>query len=159
MTNELLDCDETTPEIAQQMLAVIDKAQEMDRNLEAWAHSLPSFWEPWTTKIVTEEPADVTTAEFWPGPVYSYQDLNIAAITNEYRISRVLCNGVVRDLVQALPIESQTEAIQRAYTKAIYVARNMCNDFSSTLPFLLGFDYYSRPGACPEEERCKFSCL
>jgi len=155
-TNELVDRDIITQETVQDLLKVIDRAQETDRQLEAWAHSLPEVWKPWTSKVVTDEPRDVTTAEFWPGPVYSYQDLNIATITNEYRISRVLCNGVVRDCIQALPIESQTECIQRAYTKSIYVARQMCNDYTSTLPYMLGFDYYSRPGACPEEERCKF---
>lgn len=156
-TNKLVDTTHKTPQVIAQMLDIIDKAQAIDYNLETWARTLPAVWKPTTTQIITEEPRDITTAVYWPGPIYTYHDLNIGTITNEYRTSRVMVNGVVRDLVTALPFVAQTEFLQRAYTKSVYIARQMCNDFCSTLPFMLGHDYYSRPGACPEEERCESS--
>ena len=95
------------------------------------------------------------TALYWPGPVHTYGDLNIANVINDYRICRIFCQAAIMNCIDAIPTTMQPEHLTRVYTQAVYVTRRMVNDFSSSLPYLLGFDYYTRPGACAADEKCE----
>ncbi|KAF2670717.1 hypothetical protein BT63DRAFT_438337 [Microthyrium microscopicum] len=142
-----------SPEKIMDMLSIIEQAQDIDRRLEAWVHSLPNIWKADIAKIVTEPPKNVMTAPFWPGPIFTYQDLNIANVMNEYRVGRIFCQTLVMNCVEAIPNTSQTDSLQRALTEAVYIMQLMADDFCSTVPYMLGFDYYSRPGASIEDEK------
>jgi hypothetical protein len=131
-----------------EILAVVRRAQELDRGLEAWARSLPREWRADVARVVTEEPREPLTAFFWPGPVYVYGDLNIANVMNEYRISRLMCQSIVLLCVGALP--AQAEHLQRSYTEAVYIAQQMVNEVCSTVPFMLGFNLGNTLGSGAE---------
>jgi hypothetical protein len=141
------------PETVMDMISVIDQAQDLDRRLELWLHSLPEVWHHEIRRVVTEHPSNVMMSTMWPGPVYTYEDLGVANVMNECRVSRVLCQSLIMQCCEAIPEPSMSESLNRAYTRAVYVTKQMVNDFCSTLPFLLGFDYYTRAGAHPEDEK------
>jgi hypothetical protein len=134
-----------TPETILEILGAVRRAQELDRQLEEWARTLPAEWRGEVVRVVTEEPREPLAAFFWTGPVYVYGDLNVANVMNEYRISRLLCQSVVLTCVGALPAATaQTEHLQRSYTEAVYIAQQMVNEVCSTVPFMLGYNLGNR---------------
>ena len=121
------------------MMQVIEDAKELDRRLEEWCSGLSDVWAGDVSKVVTEEPKDVMNAFFWPGPQFIYQDLNIAHLITDYRMCRMFCHTVVREVIGALPASSHTDSLQRIFTEAVYISQQMANDICSTLPYFLGF--------------------
>lgn len=146
---------EKTPETVAEMMNLIKKAGSIDSRLENWARTLPDVWDVETRKIVTVEPENMATAEVWPGPIHIYRDLMIANVLNDHRICRIFCQSVVLGCIAALPPDSQSDHLRRVSTQSIYVIQRMVNEFSWSIPYLMGFDYYSRPGARPQDEKCK----
>jgi hypothetical protein len=141
---------EKTSSTIMEIMALIQRAQDIDTRLEDWAHSLPVAWNATVKKVVTEEPANVYTEFFWPGPVYTYQDANIANVLNDYRIARILCQSVILQCVKVLTANSQSDTLSQMYTRAVYATRRMTDEVCSTIPFLLGFDIENTPEGMSE---------
>lgn len=135
------------------MMTLIRTAKNIDSELEHWALTLPSFWEPCVKKVVQEMPDDdsIRTAEFWVGPVHTYGDLSMANVWNDYRVSRIFCQAVILGCVAALPSHSRSEHVERVSEQAVHITQRMVDDFSSAIPYLLGFDFKSRKQSTTEE--------
>jgi hypothetical protein len=147
---------ERTSASIMEMIEVIEQAKQVDRNLEEWCNGLSDVWRGEVSKVVTEEPKDVMHAFFWPGPQFVYQDLNIAHIITDYRICRIFCQAIIRECVNALPTSAHSEGLRRTFTEAIYISQQMVNDFSSSVPYHVGFGMESRADCItPADQRCK----
>jgi hypothetical protein len=132
------------------MTTQLKKIQQVDVLLEEWIHSLPTAWNANIKKVVTEEPKNIWTAFFWTGPVYTYQDLNIANVMNDYRVARLFCQTVAMECISAIPANVRSDSANQAYTRSMYVAHHMVNEIASTLPYLLGFDIENTPEGASE---------
>ncbi|KIW05523.1 uncharacterized protein PV09_03404 [Verruconis gallopava] len=121
-----------------EMMKLIQVAKEVDSALEHWALTLSDQWEPRVKMTVPEEPEDVTTAQFWKGPVYVYADLSMASVWNDYRISRIFCQSVILGCVAALPSHLRSAQIQRILDLAVRITQQMVDDFCATVPYLFG---------------------
>jgi len=135
---------EKTPEVMREIYSVIEHTQVVDQRLENWVKSLPEIWKGETPKIVVEEPSDPLSEFFWTGPVYVYQDLNIANVMNEYRVLRLSCQSIILDCIDSIPNQLLSEQLEIAQRKALYLVQKMIDDICSTVPFLLGFDIINR---------------
>jgi hypothetical protein len=150
---DLLSRDKTSSTVID-MMTLIRTAKDIDSELEHWANTLPDFWNPTTKMIFTEELSDdkesLQKAEFWPGPVHIYGDLSIANVWNDYRVSRIFCQAVILGCVAALPSHARTDQIERISQQAVHITQEMVDDFSSAIPYLLGYDIKSRKGDVAE---------
>lgn len=148
---------EKTPAVVNEMMALIRTAKEIDSQLEHWALTVPDEWEYHTVEYCREEPKDVYKSQYWRGPIHEYYDLNVANIINDYRISRIFCQAVILGCISVLPLQAQTEATDRVSAQATYLTQQMVDDFSSSVPFLLGYNLKGRARASGITEGCKFS--
>lgn len=157
---DLLSRDKTSSTVID-MMTLIRTAKDIDSELEHWANTLPDFWNPSTKTIFTGEMPDdkefLKKAEFWPGPIHVYGDLSIANVWNDYRVSRIFCQAVILGCVAALPAHARTDQIERISQQAVHITQEMVNDFSSALPYLLGYDIRSRKDGVADTG--KFPCL
>jgi hypothetical protein len=134
------------------LVGIIARARALDAKLESWDRTLPPIWRGELRRVITETPENPCEAPYWAGPVDTYEDLNIAKTVNDYRVSRVLCQTIVLRCIAALPSKDQTEQIGHLKSQAVYICRQMVNEFTSSVPYLLGFDYYTRLGANFKDE-------
>src|ERR1700753_2232361 len=65
----LLIKDRTQLSISASM-SLIEAAKEIDCDLDSWAAKLPEGWEPRVEMIYQQK-----TADFWPGPIHTYENL------------------------------------------------------------------------------------
>jgi hypothetical protein len=147
--SELLEGSTATKE---QLYGLLKRAQTLDKQLEAWNDDLPDFWRPQIAEIVTDEPPKPKEADLWTGPVLTYGDLNIANVINDYRVSRIFCQAVILGCLEALPAREKNLQTQKMHVQAEYISRVMVDEFASTVPYLLGYNYYSRADAHPNDE-------
>jgi len=148
---------EKTPKVVSAMMMLIRTAKEIDSQLEHWALTVPEQWEYHTIEYCREEPKDVFASQFWRGPIHKYYDLNVANIINDYRISRIFCQAVIMGCISALPLESKTSATDRASAHATYLTQQMVDDFSSSIPYLLGYKIQGLAKTTGMTEGCKYS--
>jgi hypothetical protein len=127
-----------TPETIAEMMKLVQLAKTTDSALEHWALTLDHVWEPRAKMYIDEEPEDVQTAHCWKGPVHVYNDLSVATVMNDYRISRVFCQAIILGCVAALPHQFRSGQIQRVANLAINITQQMIDDFCSSVPFLFG---------------------
>jgi hypothetical protein len=144
-------------DVVQEMLSIIEEARQLDRSLATLFQTLPDVWAGKAVAIIIEDSPDITKAEFWPGPQVVYEDLNVAGTVAEYRVIRIICSGMIRQCIQALPACAQTESVQRMFTEAVYIARDMVNQICSTVPYFLGYGMeFRNDGTTSAERACKF---
>lgn len=147
-----------TPDTLAEMLQIMEEAREVDRNLEAWYQNLSDVWTPKVTMVTAEEGDDVRNAEFWPGPQFIYTDLSVAHIICDYRVCRIYCQSVVRELYNALPATSRSSYVDQIFVEAVLITQQTVNDFSSTIPYFLGYGKESRDDCATEvDHECKFT--
>ena len=138
------------------MMTLIRTAKDIDSELEHWALTLSDVWEPRLKMVIPDEPEDVETAEFWIGPVHIYEDLSIANIWNDYRVSRIFCQAVILGCVTNLPTHARTEHVERISAQAVRITQQMVDDFCSAVPYLFGYEFKSRKnGALDEDGKTK----
>lgn len=149
---------EKTPAVINEVMSLIRTAKDIDSQLEHWALTVPEEWEYHTVEYCREEPKDVFASQYWRGPIHEYYDLNVANIINDYRISRIFCQAVILGCISALPLSTQTEATDRVSAQATYLTQQMVDDFSSSVPFLMGYNLQNRPSARASgmTEGCKY---
>lgn len=134
---DLLSQDKTPSTIAK-MMELIRTAKDIDSELEHWALTLGEVWEPRVQLVTTEVPENLKTAQYWKGPVHIYEDLSIANVWNDYRVSRIFCQAVILGCVAALPLHARTHQVERISAQAVGITQQMVDDFCSTVPYLLG---------------------
>lgn len=137
--------------------ALIEAAQMVDTNLEQWALTLPSNWSWRTVSIVQQSPEDLSSAEAWPGPQHAYEDVFIANIINDYRVSRIFCQGVI--LRCAAWIESELNMPRTAETciRARFILQQMVDDISSSIPFHMSYEMQSKAQMLGQDVSGEFS--
>ncbi|KAF2876721.1 hypothetical protein BDV95DRAFT_235168 [Massariosphaeria phaeospora] len=119
--------------------AILEFAKLVDTNLHEWYHTLPPEWRPRTVAMVYEQPADVTTAEQWPGEQHVYHDVSLASIVNDYRVSRIFCQRVIMACLTWLSYGGNYDSTS-AYDRSIYVLRQMVDEISACVPFHMNYD-------------------
>lgn len=112
-------------------------AQEIDGQFEHWHLTLPDTWGCRTIRVQYTEPSEPYSSPQWTGPVHIYDDLFIANIVNDYRISRIFCQKLILLATAALSTQEEREEMAHVQRKAVYTARAMANDICSSVPFHL----------------------
>ena len=148
---------EKTAMTINEMMSLIKTAKEIDSQLEHWALTVPEEWAYTTVEYCREEPKDLSNSQFWQGPIHVYHDLSVANIINDYRISRIFCQAVILGCISALPPHAKTEQTDRVAAQATYITQQMVDDFSSSIPFLLGYKVEGMAKAAGMTEGCKSS--
>jgi hypothetical protein len=141
---------EKTSSSTMELMKCVQLAQEVDAQLEEWVGSLPDTWFPTIKKVVTEEPKDFYRSFFYPGPVYTYEDMSIAGVMMDYTMARMICQTITMQCIDGLPTNSQSDKLRQTNTRAVYISRNMVNEIASTLPYLFGFNMEYSSGSKSE---------
>ena len=121
-------------------LDLISYAQMVDTNLGSWANTLPPNWSFRTAGMVHEMPVDLETAEQWPGPQHVYDDVFIANIINDYRVSRIFCQSVVLGCASWLAPEGNDPHTDSSCVTARFVTQQMVDEISASVPFHMSYD-------------------
>lgn len=121
-----------------EMMTLISVAETTDSALQHWSLTLDEVWQPRVKMHILMEPEDLQTASCWKGPVHVYNDLSVASVWNDYRISRIFCQAVILGCVAAIPQYMRTAQVQLAADQAVDITQQMVDDFSSSVPFLFG---------------------
>jgi hypothetical protein len=149
-----------TPSTLADMMEIIEECRDVDRNLEAWYHSLSDVWTPKVVMVEANDEGDLKEAEFWPGPQFIYVDLNVAHIMTDYRVCRIYCQSVVRELYNGMPVASRSNYLHQVYNEAVQITQQTVNDFSASIPYFLGFGKDFRDDCTtPTDHDCKFTDL
>jgi len=148
---------EKTPKVVHEMMSLIRTAKDIDSQLEHWALTVPEEWEYHTIEYCREEPKNLYTSQYWRGPIHEYYDMNVANIINDYRVSRIFCQAVILGCISALPVEAKTAATDRVSAHATYLTQQMVDDFSSSIPYLLGYKIQGRARTSGISEGCKYA--
>ncbi|KAF2101785.1 hypothetical protein NA57DRAFT_64483 [Rhizodiscina lignyota] len=129
-----------------EIMHIMKMAQEVDGRLEHWYLTLPEDWGHRTVRMQLEEPVDVFNAPQWQGPVHIYDDLFMANIINDYRVSRIFCQQIILNMSGALsdPAPETLITVHGMQQHAMYVARTMADDVCSSVPFHLEIDLQPR---------------
>jgi len=141
------------------IIGLICAAKKIDWELECWALTIPSESKPWTKEVYLEQPEEVFTAEVWPGPIHQYRDLPITGVWNDYRASRIACQAVILDCINALPSHLQTDQLERMSKQAANTSQQMVDDICSSIPFLLAYDSKSRKDQSQNETGAYYASL
>jgi hypothetical protein len=131
---------EKTHETIMEMMKLLRMAEEIDIALEHWRLTLDDAWEPQVMLTIPQEPDNVNIAPFWKGPVHIYEDLGMASVWNEYRISRIFCQAVILGCITTLPSHMRTVQMERISAQAVRITQQMVDDFCSSVPYLFGLD-------------------
>ena len=139
---ELLVLDQTVDSIVK-VNELLHDAYNLQHALFDWELNMPSelgyksTYHPAPSGAVASE-FETTRSEVWrPGPVHVYEDLQVASIRNNNRVSQLLCSSVVIDSLKWLDPEDYME--DRRYKAAAYRARYLVDDIAASVPFYLGY--------------------
>lgn len=136
---------EPGPEKDAALMQLIHMAQETDAALEHWYNTMPEHWGFRTVRFEAEEPKNIYRATHWQGPIHVYDDLFIANIVNDYRVSRIFCQQLILNALESLWDTSATNDIKSLQDHAQFLACSMANDICSSVPFHL--EIKLQPGA------------
>lgn len=136
--------------------SIVETTRRIDAELEHWHQTLPSNWAPKTHSMHYDLAADLYNAEQWPGPIHVYEDVFIANILNDYRVSRIFCQSVIltglcwltaaRRRQKYLDPGSEDEPFeplsdhQALFDQALYVTQTLVDEICWCVPFHLRYD-------------------
>lgn len=126
-----------SPNKDNEIIGLMKMAEEVDQQLEHWYLTLPDNWGHRTVRMQLEEPVDLYNAPEWQGPVHVYDDLFLANIVNDYRVSRVFCQSIILGVAAALSDPGSRASVAPMLQRATYIAQSMADDVCSSVPFHL----------------------
>ena len=150
------------PESIAKINELLRNAYTLQHELSSWELNMPSHFAYKTMEHSgpndSASESEVVHSEVWqPGPVHVYQDVQIASIRNNNRVSQLLCSSVVIDSLKWLDLEGYTD--DRRYKAASYRVRYLVDDIAASVPFHLGYrpDSEDKAHAKGKQKACK-SC-
>ncbi|KAL7620036.1 hypothetical protein AAE478_010585 [Parahypoxylon ruwenzoriense] len=135
----LMGCLPRTPANMDIMLAVIRRAQSVDREVVAWMRDVPAEWRFRTVAWEDHVPGgDYAKAEVFPGRVDMYRDFYIASVWNTSRTARlVLASLIVRCAAWVCsPVDYRTTP---EYATAARTCVDTITDIIASVPYHLGW--------------------
>ncbi|TKA79206.1 hypothetical protein B0A49_03191 [Cryomyces minteri] len=131
-----------TPSNESEVLALMQASEDADTDLRRWEETLPGLWDYLTVAVVTSVPEDLENSETWSGPIHIYEDMHIASVRNNQRVSRIFCQSIIMGCLAWLsPGKYRTDERLEA---ARYTVQNMVDNICASVPFHLGFDLRDR---------------
>jgi hypothetical protein len=116
---------------------ILEFAQLVDDNLDAWYRTLPPEWKHRIIGVeggaISDE--DLAEAEKWPGEQHVYHDIPLASIMNDYRVCRIFCRRVMLACVEWLG-----DGGVGVYEQSVFVVQQMVDEISACVPFHMCYD-------------------
>ncbi|KAK0611123.1 hypothetical protein B0T14DRAFT_571044 [Immersiella caudata] len=147
-----------TPENIELILALMRRAQSVDREIAEWMRTLPGNWR---SKTLCWQPplppdADYAKAEVYPGRVDVYHDFWMASVWNNARTARlILMSLTVRCAAWACsPVDYRTTP---EYAGAARIAIDMITDILASIPYHLGW-HIKRKQVFGVQDETSFAC-
>jgi len=147
-----------TPENIELILALMRRAQSVDREIAEWMRALP---ENWRSRTLCWQPmlppdADYAKAEVFPGRVDVYHDFWMASVWNNARTARlILMSLTVRCAAWACsPVDYRTTP---EYAGAARIAIDMITDILASVPYHLGW-HVKRKQVLEGQTETGFAC-
>ncbi|KAF2005940.1 hypothetical protein P154DRAFT_423163 [Amniculicola lignicola CBS 123094] len=128
-----------TAEKEGEALGILELAQMVDANLQAWYHTLPPDWQHRTVSMIAQTTEPVSEAEFWVGPQHVYQDVHLASIVNDYRVCRIFCQKVIIACINWLKFGGNFP-MDTIRQQAVFMIQQMVDEISACVPFHMRYD-------------------
>lgn len=114
---------------------LLNQGLSFQQTLRKWELYMPSKWTyqstPGVTCTVDQETVD--DMEAWPGPMHTYEDINIASIRNNNRVNQMLCSSIVMNALRWL--DPTTYVNDERYTTAKNRVQGLVDDVCYSVPF------------------------
>jgi hypothetical protein len=135
----------STPHAAAEALEarqILEFAQLVDDNLDAWYRTLPPEWKHRIIGVEggTIADEDLAEAEKWPGEQHVYHDIPLASIMNDYRVCRIFCRRVMLACAEWLSFDDGTYGGDGVYEHSVFVVQQMVDEISACVPFHMCYD-------------------
>jgi hypothetical protein len=151
-----------TPENIELVQDLMQRAQALDKEVEAWMYSVPEAWRYRTlcwqrhNLAVPGGGSDYSKAEVFPGRVDVYTDFWVASVWNQARTTRlVLMSIAVRCAAWVCsPVDYRTTP---EYATAARVCVDTIADILASVPYHLGW-HTKHKDLFPKEDATIFAC-
>ena len=130
----------------------MQRAQNLDAEFESWAMGLKEPWGYKTVEVIRETPDDILEAEEWPGPLYAYDTVYTADITNDYRMCRIFCNCMIGECCDWLAAFGHSAKIEYMRNRAGYVIQQMVNEVCATVPYMVRYNMQTKSMSWGQEK-------
>jgi hypothetical protein len=128
-----------TPQDIEQVLGLIRKAEDLERQFFEWIQALPASWEITSTSYHDMEVRNLDTAPVYPGRVDSFQELWMAYKYNTSRSCRLLISTTIIRCVTWLGGPT-TYTSTTEYETASKQCRSLIEDIIASIPYFFGWD-------------------
>lgn len=146
---------EKTDESIKEVTKLLEQALETQQAFRNWELYMPSKWAPRSTASVscTIDQDQIEDMEAWPGPMHTYEDVNVSSIRNNNRVNQMLCSSIVIDTLRWLDPAGYTS--DERYDNAKNRVQSLVDDICYSVPFHLwgqvlgdntGSEEYNRTG-------------
>ncbi|KAF2457650.1 hypothetical protein BDY21DRAFT_285624 [Lineolata rhizophorae] len=140
-------------ELEPQVLGLLEEARNVDADLENWWATLPPNWHYKVQSVNTEMPANLATADQWPGPVHIYEDIFLTNIVNDYRVTRIFCQMVIRSCAAWVLQARPSDELFTAYNDfGAFLIQQMVDEICASVPYHMHVGLRMRAMATGQEE-------
>jgi hypothetical protein len=115
----------------------------IDRDLEAWASTLPTSW-AFTTDIRTHIPAE----DCYTTSCHSYPSFGVASAWADYRMARCIAKDLLLtqlDYIRSTETDGDVPGLLAQHKQSREVVQELCNDICASIPYLLGYVDHGLP--------------
>lgn len=134
---KILFASEQNGESISEVTALLHQAFEIQQALLHWESHMPAQWCCSSVANIPSKPnmENVEEMQTWPGVLHIYQDVHVACVRNNYRISQMLCSSIVIDALKWLdPLHFSTD---ERYASAKARLQSLVDDVCYSVPFHL----------------------
>jgi len=140
-----------TASTLKEVLSLVEATQRVDAALENWANTVPPTWGYTTVSFQPLMPEDLENAEEWQGPAHMYDDIFLANITNDYRVSRICCQSVLLGAAKWLALSENDLSTDFLAQAAKFTLQQMVDDICASVPFHTKYHYRTQLGSGQDE--------
>ncbi len=115
----------------EKLLTTLDKAQNIDGDLERWCHSLDPSWRYTGINVTSSEFGTDTYGEC----VHEYGNKWIGSLWNAYRYARATLQSTTLDLLARVRVPDDI-AYSRWQKQARIIIQTMADDFCASVPYI-----------------------
>ena len=140
-------------ESAEEVHKLLQQALETQQALRKFDSYMPSKWGyrcvTTVSSVISED--EIDDLEAWPGPVHSYQDINVSSIRNNNRVNQMLCSSTVIDALEWLDPAGYTN--DERYAAAQRRVQSLVDDICYRVPFHLWSQLVENKAGAEEYDR------
>lgn len=132
-----LFAQERTAQSNREISDLLEQALATQQSLRKWEPHIPSKWAHRAASSVSYslELDQIDEMDTWPGPLHTYEDVNVASIRNNSRVNQMLCSSIIIESLRWLDSDDCTNDTR--YRTAKHRLQSLVDEICYCVPFHL----------------------